>query len=215
MVSFPHLSSQAAVVAHGGGPTTVLNASLAGVVAGCVRTGIGPVYGARFGANGLVSGEFVELPSDATILQRLAAAPGSAIGSSRRKLEPEDYQKTFENLHSRGIAHLFYTGGNGSMETALRLHRFARDSGSDVRVVGVPKTIDNDIGVTDHTPGYASCARFFAHVVRDVGEDNRALPPPIQVIEVLGRNVGWVVAATALARQYEDDAPHLIYVPER
>src|SRR5262252_860682 len=113
MVSFPHLPRQAAVVAHGGGPTPVLNASLAGVVAGCVAAGIAPVYGARFGANGLVSGEFVELPSDTATLQRLAAAPGSAIGSSRRKLESEDYPQIFANLQSRGIAHLFYTGGNG------------------------------------------------------------------------------------------------------
>ena len=100
------------------------------------------------------------------------------------------------------------------METALALDRVARDAGYELRVIGIPKTIDNDIAGTDHTPGYASCARFFAHAVRDVGEDNRALPPPVEIIEVLGRNVGWVAAATALARHYDDDPPHLIYFPE-
>ncbi len=101
------------------------------------------------------------------------------------------------------------------MGTALAVDRFARDVGYELAVVGIPKTIDNDLHVTDHTPGYASTARFFACAARDLGEDNRALPSPVAVLEVLGRNGGWVTGATALARHSEDDAPHLIYLPER
>ena len=101
------------------------------------------------------------------------------------------------------------------MDTALRVVRFARDANYDLQVIGIPKTIDNDLRVTDHTPGYASTARFFACAARDVGEDNRSLPSPVCVLETLGRNAGWIVAATSLARRHADDAPHLIYFPER
>jgi 6-phosphofructokinase 1 len=101
------------------------------------------------------------------------------------------------------------------MDTALQVWRRANAAGYDMQVIGVPKTIDNDLCITDHTPGYASTAHFFAIAAREVGEDNRSLPPPISVLEILGRNAGWVVAATALARSHEDDAPHLIYFPER
>jgi 6-phosphofructokinase len=206
-----------AVVAHGGGPTPVINASLAGLIAEAQKhPEITAVRGALYGANGLVDGHFCDLaglgPSE---LESLARAPGSVLGSSRRKFEDTDYDQILDGMRRDTVRYLFYTGGNGSMGTALRLEAMAREAGWEMRVIGIPKTIDNDIAGTDHTPGYGSCARFFAHVVRDVGADNRALPPPIEVIEVLGRNVGWVVAATALARRYEDDPPHLIYVPER
>jgi 6-phosphofructokinase len=210
------MTRRSAAVAHGGGPTPVLNASLAGVMAECRRhSEITALFGARFGANGLVEGDFIELSGyDDDTLEALARAPGSALGSSRRNFADADYEKILEIFRRRDVRYLFYTGGNGSMGTALHLDRFARDSGYELHVIGIPKTIDNDIAGTDHTPGYASCARFFAHVVRDVGADNRALPPPVEVIEVLGRNAGWVVAATALARQHGDDPPHLIYFPE-
>jgi 6-phosphofructokinase 1 len=173
---------------------------------------IGSVCGVRFGARGLVEHDFVDL--SAASLERLVHAPGSAIGCSRRKIEAREFQTVIDGLRRREVRYLLYTGGNGSMETALALDRAAREQRYELHVIGIPKTIDNDLAGTDHTPGYASCARFFAHVVRDVGEDNRALPPPIEVIEVLGRSTGWVVAATALARHREDDAPHLIYFPE-
>lgn len=210
------MTRASAVVAHGGGPTTVLNASLAGLMAECARhSAISALYGARHGAHGLVEDDLRDLSGcDAANLEALSRAPGSVLGSARRDLQAADYERMLDVLRRRGVRHLFYTGGNGSMETALRLDRYARSAGYEMCVIGVPKTIDNDIAATDHTPGYASCARFFAHVVRDVGEDNRALPPPVEVIEVLGRNTGWVVASTALARHYEDDPPHLIYLPE-
>jgi 6-phosphofructokinase len=205
-----------AVVAHGGGPTAVLNASLAAILSECrEHDAVQAIYGARFGATGLIEDDFLDLSRvDDEALQGLRVAPGSAIGSSRRKIEAGDYERILDVLKGLGARFLFYTGGNGSMETALHIDRFARESGYELRVVGVPKTIDNDVAETDHTPGYASCARFFAHAARDVGADNRALPPPIEILEVLGRNTGWVVAATALARQAEDDPPHLIYFPE-
>jgi ATP-dependent phosphofructokinase / diphosphate-dependent phosphofructokinase len=205
--------SGTAVIVHSGGPTPVLNASLAGIVTECRKhPAVGAIYGARHGNAGLIENDFVDL--SARDVTGLAFAPGSALGSSRRKIEPREYERILESLRRRDARYLFYTGGNGSMETALALDRIARESAYELCVIGIPKTIDNDIAGTDHTPGYASCARFFAHAVRDVGEDNRALPPPVEIIEVLGRNVGWVVAATALARHYEDDPPHLIYFPE-
>jgi 6-phosphofructokinase len=110
---------------------------------------------------------------------------------------------------------LLFTGGNGSMRTALDFHRAAGSLYPELRVVGIPKTVDNDLMVTDHTPGYGSAARFYAQAVRDIGLDSRALPSPVTIVEVIGRNAGWVTGATALARSYPDDAPHLIYVPER
>ena len=194
----------------------MLNASLAGAVSECRQhSRISAIYGATHGADGLVAGLFEDLSRlDDESLAHLAQAPGSALGSARRNFQPGDLQKMLEGFRARDVRYLFYTGGNGSMETAMRMDAFARQAGYELYVIGIPKTIDNDLAGTDHTPGYASCARFFAHAVRDVGMDNRALPPPIEVIEILGRNTGWLVAATALARDYEDDPPHLIYFPE-
>lgn len=206
-----------AVVAHGGGPTAVLNASLAGLVDECRGSGrITALEGARFGVQGLLAGDLVDLLAQpASLIDAVAQTPGSAIGSSRRKLEAADYERIVQTFRPRGVHWFFYTGGNGSMGTAFELERFARKSGYELGVTGIPKTIDNDLLVTDHTPGYASTARFFAFAARDVGEDNRSLPSPICVLETLGRNAGWIVAATSLARRNEDDAPHLIYLPER
>lgn len=204
-----------AVVAHGGGPTSVINASLAGLVEAC-RDHFDTVWGARFGVEGLLTSDFVNLTAqDPALLKRVGEAPGSAIGSSRRGLADDDYPRIFEALRKRGVQCIFYTGGNGSMSTALELQLRARALGFELQVIGIPKTIDNDLAVTDHSPGYASTARYFACAARDAGEDNRSLPAPICVLEVLGRNAGWVVAATSLARADADDAPHLIYLPER
>jgi len=205
-----------ALIAHGGGPTPVLNASLAGLIAEAAsHPAIATLYGARFGAAGILKEDFVDLSrTSRETLDALRVAPGSAIGTSRHDIRPADYERMFDIFARHEIRYLFYTGGNGSMDTAMRIDEHASESGYDMRVIGVPKTIDNDLMQTDHSPGYASCARFFAHAVRDIGADNRALPPPIEVVEVLGRNVGWIVAATALARSLENDAPNLIYFPE-
>ncbi|MGA3041536.1 MAG: diphosphate--fructose-6-phosphate 1-phosphotransferase [Bryobacteraceae bacterium] len=204
-----------AVVAHGGGPTAVINASLVGLIEECRRRGWG-LEGARYGLAGLLRGDLVDLLAlDAERLRQIGAAPGSALGSSRLPLAEDDYARLLDVLRRAEVHTFFYTGGNGSMDTALRIARRARDEHYNLQVIGIPKTIDNDLCVTDHTPGYASTARFFACAARDVGEDNRSLPSPVCVLETLGRNSGWIVAATSLARHGDDDAPHLIYFPER
>jgi 6-phosphofructokinase 1 len=206
-----------ALVAHGGGPTSVINASLAGLIEGLrSKSPFKTLYGSRFGLRGLLDENLIDLlAQDTRTVHAVAQTPGSVLGSSRLKLEPPDYHRILEIFDRNKIRCFFYTGGNGSMETALQIGRCARDSGYDLQEIGIPKTIDNDLCITDHTPGYASTAHFFALAARDVGEDNRSLPSPICVLEVLGRNGGWVVAATALARNHEDDAPHLIYFPEK
>lgn len=206
-----------AVVAHGGGPTAVINASLAGLVEETRSQGrVRSMYGAHFGIEGLLRGDFADLLSlSSAEIRAIAQTPGSAIGSSRRKAGEEELGRMLDVFRAHDVHQFFYTGGNGSMNTALRVHQFARAAGYELTVVGIPKTIDNDLSVTDHTPGYASTARFFAHAARDVGEDNRSLPSPICVLETLGRNAGWIVAATVFGRHDEDDAPHLVYVPER
>jgi len=204
-----------AIVAHGGGPTAVINASLVGLTEECGRQGL-HLAGARYGLAGLLRGDVLDLSGcEAGLLSEIAATPGSALGSSRLALADEDYERMFAHLRRAEIRVFFYTGGNGSMETALRIGQHARTAGYEMQVIGIPKTIDNDLSVTDHTPGYASTARFFGCAARDVGEDNRSLPSPICVLETLGRNAGWIVAATSLARSHPDDAPHLIYLPER
>jgi ATP-dependent phosphofructokinase / diphosphate-dependent phosphofructokinase len=204
-----------AVVAHGGGPTAVINASLAGLIEERRQRG-DPLYGARHGLTGLLRGDLLDLLAlDADLVRRVGEAPGSALGSSRLPLADEDYARLLDAFRRTDIHTFFYTGGNGSMDTALRIAHYAHTAHYDLQVIGIPKTIDNDLCVTDHTPGYASTARFFACAARDVGEDNRSLPSPVCVLETLGRNAGWIVAATSLARHAEDDAPHLIYFPER
>jgi 6-phosphofructokinase len=204
-----------AIVAHGGGPTAVINASLAGLIEECRRRGL-RLFGARYGLAGLLRDDVLDLSAlDAGLVSGIMASPGSALGSSRLPVTVDDYERLFAFLRRAEIRVFFYTGGNGSMETAQRIAQQARATGCDLQVIGIPKTIDNDLCVTDHTPGYASTARFFACAARDVGEDNRSLPSPICVLETLGRNAGWIVAATSLARRDPDDAPHLIYLPER
>jgi 6-phosphofructokinase 1 len=204
------------LIVHSGGPTAVLNASLTGILDACRAGGVTRIAAARFGVAGLIARDWIDL-SGLTAAQTAAirTAPGSVIGSSRRKLEPAEAEEVICDLQAAGVDALFYTGGNGSMKTALLLEETAARLDSGLAVIGVPKTIDNDVAVTDHTPGYGSAARFFALALRDVGADNRALPPPVSVIEVIGRNTGWVVGATALARARPDDPPHLIYCPER
>ncbi len=206
-----------ALIAHGGGPTSVINASLAGLIAQSRdRKLFKKLYGARFGVRGILEENFTDLlERDEELIERIAQAPGSALGSSRLKLADDDHGRILDILRRNEIRGFFYTGGNGSMGTALRIASDACARGYDLQVIGIPKTIDNDLYVTDHTPGYPSTAHFFTIAARDVGEDNRSLPPPITVLEVLGRNAGWVAGATALARKHEDDAPHLIYFPER
>lgn len=207
----------AALVAHSGGPTTVLNASLFGVWEGARKhPEITALYGARFGIAGIIDEQFIDLfAQPAALMQSISRSPSSALGTSRREVESADLEQVLRVLQKHGVRYLFYTGGNGSMGTASHIDRLARDSGYELFVMGVPKTIDNDLEQTDHSPGYASAARFFASAVRDISMDNAALPGQVEFVEILGRNAGWLAAATALARRTPDDAPHLIYLPER
>ena len=193
-----------AVIAHGGGPTAVLNASLAGLIDGC-RGRFAALYAARFGLPGILAGDMPDLLAlPPSRIDAISAAPGSAIGSSRAKLSAEDFDRILAFLKREDIGTVFHTGGNGSMGTALDLMRH-----TGLQLIGIPKTIDNDLLVTHHTPGYASTAYFFACAVRDAGIDNASLPSPICILETLGRNAGWIVAATSLA-----NAAHLVYLPE-
>ncbi len=210
------MSKGAAVVAHGGGPTPVINSSLAGAVEEARRAGISSLLGARNGIAGVLEDRFIDLfaqPPD--LIEAIAQAPASALGSCRISVAPGDYDRVLDVFRKRDVRYFFYNGGNGSMYLAWQVGRAAEAVGYELNVIGIPKTIDNDIGETDHTPGYASCARFFAHAVRDIGADIRALPGRVTFVETLGRNAGWIVAATALARHRDDDPPHLLYLPER
>ncbi|HEX4773241.1 MAG TPA: diphosphate--fructose-6-phosphate 1-phosphotransferase [Bryobacteraceae bacterium] len=207
----------AAVVAHSGGPTTVLNASLFGIWEEARQhPEITALYGARFGIAGIINDQFVDLFAQPTaLMESVSRSPASALGTSRREVESADLEQVLHVLRRHNVRYLFYTGGNGSMGTASQIDKLARDSGYELFVIGVPKTIDNDLEETDHSPGYASAARFFASAVRDISMDNAALPGQVEFIEILGRNAGWLAAATSLARKTPDDAPHLIYLPER
>ena len=205
-----------ALVVHGGGPTAVLNASLVGIVEECaVQSGIAKLYGASGGAAGLIGNALIDLSAEPLdSWPAIANSPGSVLGSSRKRLLDSDFDRMIDLLRRHRIRYVFLTGGNGTMEMALRLSDGCRACGYEASVIGVPKTIDNDLFGTDHTPGYASAARFFIHAFKFIGADNRALPG-VTVVEVLGRDVGWLTAASLLAREQDDDAPHLVYFPER
>ena len=203
------------LVVHGGGPTAVINASLYGVVEEAKKSGsIGKVYGAIGGSGGILKENFLDLmqvPEEK--LSLLLQTPATAIGSSRYALEQEDYDAMAGIFRKHGIRYVLLNGGNGTMDTCGRIFEACR--GEDIYVVGIPKTIDNDIAITDHTPGYGSAARFIAASTAEVGADVRALPIHVCVMEAMGRNAGWITAASALARKKPGDAPHLIYLPER
>jgi 6-phosphofructokinase 1 len=207
----------AGLLLHGGGPTQVINASLAGLVDECGRTSqVTALYGARFGIDGVLAGDFIDLLRyDAAHITAVGRTPGSSLGSSRAAVAPADYERILAILRAHDIRFVFLNGGNGSMYMAHQMARAAESTAGGVRVIGIPKTIDNDIAGTDHTPGYGSTAWFFACAVRDIGEDIRALRGRISVVEIMGRYAGWLTAATAFARSRPDDPPHLIYLPEQ
>jgi 6-phosphofructokinase 1 len=206
-----------ALVLHGGGPTQVINASLAGVADECRRSSeVTALYGARFGIDGVLAADFIDLLRlDPARIAAVGRTPGSALGSSRAAVAAADYQRILAVCRAHDIEFVFLNGGNGSMYLAHQLALAAQAAGGHVRVIGIPKTIDNDIPHTDHTPGYGSTAWFFACAVRDIGQDVRALRGRVSVVEVMGRYAGWLTAATAFARRTPDDPPHLIYLPER
>ncbi len=204
------------LVIHGGGPTAVINASLYGVLCEAQAHGDVEVAAALGGTGGLLAGRLRSLegiPQGQRAL--LLTTPGSAIGTSRDALEPQDYRRMAELLVQHGITHVLCNGGNGTMEMCGTLHKTCQEAGLPIPVVGIPKTMDNDLAVTDHSPGYGSAARFVARTVQEVCADVKSLPIHVVVIETNGRNAGWVTAAAALARKQPGDGPDLIYLPER
>ncbi|NDJ60264.1 MAG: diphosphate--fructose-6-phosphate 1-phosphotransferase [Chloroflexi bacterium] len=205
-------------VAQFGGPSAVINASLAGVIREAQRQhSISGIYGLQHGLEGALAEQILDLTATpAATLDQLVHTPAAALGSSRHKLTDADYQRVIDVLRVHGVSYLVFVGGNGSMHAGHRLAELAAAAGYDLRVAGVPKTIDNDLFGTDHAPGYGSAARFLALATRDTGRDLEAMATfdDVTLLEAMGRNTGWLAAASALAKFDEDDAPHLVYVPE-
>jgi 6-phosphofructokinase len=204
------------MVVQGGGPTAVFNASLSAVVAEGIRlAGVGRVFGARWGVKGLAQGDVVELSGMTSgQLRVLRNSPGAALGSSRFQPTVEDLQRMVWHLRELDVRYLAFIGGNGTMRGAEIVSKTCRALDFNVYIIGIPKTVDNDIAVTDRCPGYASAARYIAQSTRDLGMDLRSLPQPVTILETMGRSVGWLAAASTLARVAEEDAPHLVYLPE-
>lgn len=203
------------LVIHGGAPTAVINASLYGIIEEARSSGkVERVLGAIGGSEAVLLERFMDMmifPEQD--IRRLLHTPSSSIGTSRFALEPEHYEKMAQVLVRHGIRWVLMNGGNGTMDACGKLNQAC--AGMGISVVGVPKTIDNDIAAIDHAPGYASAARFVAAETRAIASDVAALPIHVSVIETMGRNAGWLTAASALARREPGEGPHLIYLPER
>ena len=204
-----------AVVGQSGGPTAVINQSLVGVIeAAKAFPGITKLLGARNGVRGIVEERFVDLDGvDKELLERVAITPAAALGSTRDKPDQEYCQRIFKSFEKHDVRYFFYIGGNDSADTARIINELARSAGYELRVFHIPKTIDNDLRVTDHCPGYGSAARFVASAIMGDDRDSASLPG-IKIDVIMGRHAGWLTAASVLARQDENDGPHLIYVPE-
>jgi 6-phosphofructokinase 1 len=204
------------LIAHGGGPTPVINASLQGAVEAAKEQGrIGKIYGARFGAEGILKGDLLDLGSfPQAEIAKLKQTPASAIGSCRRKLKEEDYPEVLECFKKFDVRYFFYNGGNDSMDTCNRIHKLAMKAGYELNIIGIPKTIDNDLAETDHSPGFPSAARYVAVSSLELAMDAAALPIHVVVMETMGRNAGWITAASVL---FSGSMPceNLVYLPER
>lgn len=213
-----------AIVGQSGGPTAVINASLAGVFQACDRRGVPHVYGMRYGVAGLLEGKYVDLSENlrsSLEIELLKRTPSSYLGSCRYKLPALDkdeegvYPKLFALLKELDIGYFFYIGGNDSMDTIAKLSDYGRTIGSDIRFMGVPKTIDNDLMVTDHTPGYGSAAKYIALVMKELVRDATVYDvDSVTVVEIMGRNAGWLTAAAALAKAEDCEGADMICMPE-
>jgi len=205
-----------AVVAQGGGPTAVINQSLVGAVLEARKYDhITHVYGARHGVRGIVEEDFLDLSQATTHnLEMVAHTPSSGLGSTRDKPDEEYCAKIFQVLRAHGVRYFYYAGGNDSADTCRIVNENANRAGYELRVIHIPKTIDNDLRVTDHCPGYGSAAKFVVSAFAGVNLDNAALPG-VYIGIVMGRHAGFLTAASVFARKYPGDGPHLVYVPER
>jgi len=212
-----------ALVAQSGGPTTVINSSLCGVVQECIRSEeIDAVYGANNGILGVLLEDLFDITKESPeTIAGLKRTPSAAAGSCRYKLKSlkdsaRDYERIVDVFQAHGIRYFFYIGGNDSMDTADKLAQLAAQKGYDLRIMGVPKTIDNDLAETDHTPGYGSEVKYLATTTLESGRDTEALYTfdTATVVEAMGRNAGWIAAGAGVGHRTEEDAPHLVYVPE-
>lgn len=212
------------IVGQSGGPTAVINASLYGVVYEALmqKEQIGTVYGMINGIEGFLADTIMDMNSveQSGELELIKTTPGSFLGSCRYKL-PEDlkddvYPLLFKKFEEYSIGYFFYIGGNDSMDTVSKLSRYAAISGSEICFIGIPKTIDNDLVLTDHTPGFGSAAKYVASTVREIAIDASVYDnkKSVTIVEIMGRHAGWLTAASVLARKFENDNPVLIYLPE-
>lgn len=208
-----------AVVGQSGGPTSVINSSLAGVMSAVKKQdAIERLYGMHFGIEGFMKEDLWDLSAQSEgIIEGLRQTPSSALGSSRHKVRDEDFPRILEVFQKYNIRYFFLIGGNDTMDTIHRVEEYCKSRGYELYGVGIPKTVDNDLFGTDHTPGFASAARYNALSVQQAGALARDMKKVDQfvVYQTIGRDAGWLAAATVLAKKHEDDGPHLIYCPER
>ncbi|MGA2692106.1 MAG: 6-phosphofructokinase [Opitutaceae bacterium] len=209
------------LVGQSGGPTSVINASLAGIVAEALNhEAIEEIYGGLNGVLGILQEDIVDLASESQQQVRaLRHTPGAALGTCRYKLKKQqDFERVLEVFKAHNIRYFFYIGGNDSQDTADKISKLAQQQGYELRVIGVPKTIDNDLTGTDHCPGYGSVIKYLATTVREIACDHEAMGQGdlVSIVEVMGRSAGWIAAGTALAkrRDHPHDPPHLILLPE-
>ena len=216
-----------AIVGQSGGPTAAINATLAGVISGCATANkagfINKLYGMRHGIEGFLCENIIDLTPyfGSPELSTLSLTPAAALGSCRRKMksyadDKETYDRLLSLFKKYDIRYFFYIGGNDSMDTVLKLSEYAKLSGYEMRVVGIPKTIDNDLAATDHTPGFGSAAKFVATTVKEILRDVEVYTVnAVTIVEIMGRDAGWLTASAALPVISGGMAPDLIYLPER
>jgi 6-phosphofructokinase 1 len=213
------------IVAQSGGPTVAINASLAGVIDGVKKSNcFTRVYGAIHGIMGVIENNLMDMSlmalSKFPMLNTLELTPAMYLGSCRYKLPDftEDttvYETIFNRFKEYNIGAFFYIGGNDSMDTVMKLSAYGKKINSDIKIVGIPKTIDNDLMITDHTPGFGSAAKYVASTMLEISHDAYIYNiPAVIIVEIMGRDSGWLTAAASLARTSYSDAPHLIYLPE-
>jgi len=208
------------VVGQSGGPTAVINNSLVGVVREALERedSIDCVFGMLHGIRGVLREEIIDLRAESLdTLDSLRDTPSSALGTVRYKVTDDDYDRLIDVFKKYEIRYFFYIGGNDSMDTTFKIRQAAQEANYEVYAIGVPKTVDNDLALTDHCPGYGSAARFVAASIRNTGTDTWSMGEsgPLKMMEIMGRNAGWLTAAAALAKTRPEEPPHLIYVPER
>ena len=219
------MSKKNVFVAQSGGPTVAINASLAGVLHSAIESNkYDTVYGSKYGILGILKDQLIDLTKQSQdipdFIDTLKISPAMYLGSCRYKLQdlqtdPSYYEYIFKQFETYNIGAFFYIGGNDSMDTVLKLSAYGKKLGSDVRIIGIPKTIDNDLCITDHTPGYGSAAKYVASSLLEIAHDTFIYSvQSVTIVEIMGRDAGWLTAASALARNAYNTAPHLIYFPE-